>query len=167
MTDLKIGVNDILMIVRSDGFMKPSAAPNLNIPSVVLHDKVALLQGVSGRSGGDEASDFGWREWVELKENISLPIQNKFYGRDDLDVAKWGGDVDRLGDEILSRLDPQGLRLLVDEILQDFTVLMMLPSGEREVDSLFYAIFASYQQGYLPCGWDGSYPVGRLKLFGG
>lgn len=164
MSSIRVTANGLSNLVLSDRFLRPSGLPRLNFPTIMLEDKTSLQREIDKKNLTHD-SIYGWWDWIALKKSVSLPIESDFYCRDDLDPDLWCADIDRLGDEILYCVNQRGLRGVADAILQDFSVFMMLPAKSNEANSIFYELLCAYQQGYLPCGWSGDFPVGALVLF--
>lgn len=56
--------------------------------------------------------------------------------------------------------------LIKQSILFDIVNIIMVRSYEKYIWSDFYEeILDIYEKGHLPCGWEGRYPVGEIKIY--
>lgn len=56
--------------------------------------------------------------------------------------------------------------LIKQSILFDIVNIIMVRSYEKYIQSDFYdRMLAIYENGHLPCGWEGKYPIGEIKIY--
>jgi hypothetical protein len=158
--NFRIEASELYKLIHSEHFLMPLALPELDVSWDIVENQSVLLREFNEEFLANESPNHGWYSWVHLRQKISLPIKERFY-TGDIELP-----VDKLGDNLFIALKKLGMEMATDEILEDFLVFLMLPSGNECEDRFFYTLFSAYQQGYWSCGWIGEYPCGKIRLFG-
>jgi len=107
--------------------------------------------------------------WLALRESLVAEINLDAQAMDGY-PTRWYEVSGELADEIESAVLeglPEGFEDFENDIVADlvhcaYARLLDSQGPHREFHEL---LFRAYQAGLMPCGWEGSYPEGRLAVY--
>jgi len=105
------------------------------------------------------ASAWDSQDWTDLRENVSA------------ESGAWqtDRDFDKLINELVFAYTPQfedgALDQLEDEANFDLSRCVSYMFNGKKGEALYPLLLTAYEAGGWPCGWAGSYPVGKLCVY--
>lgn len=123
----------------------------------------ALAEEYAYRRYTDDSDD--GLSWTDLRAIEASKLLRSTYN----DPAGWlraevRGLAGRFTEELMERLPPP-YRPIADDVAADLRNIALSRAVPEAGSGLFRQVWDAYRLGSWPCGWEGSYPAGRLVVF--
>lgn len=104
--------------------------------------------------------------WTDIRERAMSIVKGDSYMADGFSDVRQSltGIVGRLT-PIVGRQLPEDHQDLLDDIVGDLCNCAFSRALYGKTAGFFERLFAAYEAGGWPCGWDGDYPSGRMAAY--
>lgn len=160
MTDKNISFNEIFSLISSKRFLTNVESISINLQWKIETNTTKALESIINLNLSSYSTN-----WIKLRKNLSLSLEQDFYAQDNLDIQQYLSQTEQLVSLLEISLKGSGLEMAIDEIIQDFIIFTMLPTKNLASNLFYYDLYNVYESGYLPCGWKGHYPLGSLIVY--
>lgn len=121
----------------------------------------------------DEAQNLAWSQdsdevdtvWEYVKSRETESIVEKVYNLDLVihqdELYEFFGDPDNYSNDFL----PFDYIDINEEVEGDLTMCALNRLVNGKTENFYEKIFDVYKQGGWPCGWKGTYPIGKVIVF--
>ena len=136
------------------------SSDNVSLSWHVIHDfEQAKRLAWNTPIGGEEML------WTDIRESVMADVRGATYGNPSLYEMKQSlaDRLKYLGVLVRQRLDDRHQELLNDIVGDLFCCA--LNRSVKGANGFFEQLFNAYQAGGWPCGWDGTFPHGRLIVY--
>ena len=102
--------------------------------------------------------------WNDLKELEMANIRDKIYKHENYKIIN--EELRKIGIKNISKIAISNeCKEVWDDVYNDLIDCIKVRAIIGEKDNFFEKIFQVYLSGGWPCGWDGDYPNGKLKVY--
>lgn len=166
MTDWSLA-EEVLDFLKNGPFLMGSAL--LNSEEVVVetsfeaaldHVHVQYLWDAEGNLRSDHDS------WADVRETEISNVYEASSEREDLTELKPRiRELQQTASALVEERLAEYLSEATEDIVSDMELLIETRALVGGDNAFFETLFRWYQVGVWPCGWQGRYPVGKLKVF--
>lgn len=156
-------VAGLTALLAHGALLRPAAAGTGTGAAMLVHDAAEARQSAWHRP---IATQWGWLTWTDLRQREAALLLASTYG--DANGMALRAALRGLAQQFTAlclahlpacRLD------FADDIGADFQNIVLSQTVGAGATGLFPAMLHAYRQGGWPCGWEGTYPQGRLRVF--
>ena len=154
-------VDEVIEFVKSGKILNPTIASSSNSRWSVVDSFEVATRSACDETFGDE--DLLWKD---IREREMSTVKGKAYQIDGFKEYR-----DNLSGLLktftmyLKRQLPEDFSDVLDDAIGDLYNCAFNRCVNGAASSFFESVFEAYKSGCWPCGWDGDYPTGRMRVF--